>query len=159
MDTTPSVTGFLAFVRAQMGISTTILPDSSTDITDAYNYAIEIVSDSFINLGGTIYTRAVYNFAGDNLINNAVDQPSATPTSGSIPPPLPYFEDLRRKWQINSFVSGVINSSSDESTSQSMVVQKAAEDFQLGDLQLLKTPYGRAYLAIAQKYGPVLGIS
>ena len=36
----------------------------------------------------------------------------------------------------------------------SLVVQKAAEAFQLSDLQNLKTPWGRTYLGFAQKYGP-----
>lgn len=146
-----------------MGISTSNLPDSSPVIPMALSVALAIVSPSLCVAGylpgvpGTvqisIYVLAVYNLAGDNLINYAPD-PSSPPGD------LNYFSLLRTSFNTNAFVSGVIQSSGDEGTNNSMVVQEAAKNFTLGDLQNLKTPWGRQYLAFAQMYGPsIVGIS
>lgn len=72
---------------------------------------------------------------------------------------LTFFADLRRAWNITGFAAGVVQASSDVSTSQTLLVQDAAAGFTLGDLQNLKTPYGRAYLALAQKYGTLWGVT
>ncbi len=41
-----------------------------------------------------------------------------------------------------------------------MVVQEAAKNFTLANLQNLKTPWGRTYLGFAQAYGPsIIGLS
>jgi len=148
-----------------MGISTTVLPDASSVITMAFNVAIAIVN---INLqiipvgpqpGDTIYSLAVYNLAGSNLLNYAQDLPGAAVVPGSGDPGLPYFEYTRQKYNINGFVSGVVQSSSDEGTSVSMVVQEAAQTFTLQDLQQLKDPYGRRFLSFAQQAGTLWGIN
>lgn len=156
------------FVRKVMGISTTILPDGEPVTKMALAVAMAIVNPALgcigvpdvdaagvsLNSGGfTIYALAIYNLAGDNLINYAQDQSDAAPVKGSDPP-MPFFEWIRKQWNVNGFVSGVISGSSDESTSQTLVVQEAAKNFTLANLQQLKTPYGRQYLALAQSYGP-----
>lgn len=144
----PTQAGFLDFVRNVMQISTTVLPDSSPSIATAYSVALEIVNDQLALASSTMYTYAVYNLAGDNLVNYAPDQQGQT-----------YFADLRKTLNLAGFVSGVIQASSDESTSESMVVQDAAKEFTLADLQNLKTPWGRTYLGIAQRYGTVWGLT
>lgn len=164
----PTLAGFVAFIRAVMGINTTILPTDSAVIKMAFAVALAIVNPALrkvalpaadsagveLNSGGlTIYALAVYNLAGDNLINYAQDLPDASFVEGSNPP-LPFFQWTRKQWNINGFVSGVIESTSDEGTSERMVVQEAAQNFTLSDIQNLKTPYGRQYLAFAQMYGP-----
>lgn len=150
-----------------MGISTSVLPDSSMWLKFALANAMALCNPALcvitlpltdaagvsISDGRTIYTEAVYNLGADNLINYAQDPPNAPPVAGSEPP-TPYFAYARRQWNINGFVSGVIQSASDESTSESMVVMEAAKNFTLGNLQNLKTPWGRTYLALAQSYGP-----
>jgi hypothetical protein len=166
----PSLAGFLNFVRTQMGITTAVLPDSSPVIAMALGVALAIANPWFACVGRTlwpgivipgvpqvsIYTLMVYNLAGSNLINYAQDVPDAPPVKGSE---LPYFENLRDKWDINGFVSGIIQESHDETTGNSMVVQEAAKNFTLADLQYLKDPYGRQYLAFAQRYGTLWGIN
>jgi hypothetical protein len=133
----------------------------------AYNVAMAIVNRalqavSFTNpmtgQPSSVYALAVYNLAGDNLINYAQDIPNAPNVQGSVPP-APYFINLRQRWNVYGFVSGVIQSASDEGTSTSFVVQEAAENFTLSNLQNLKTPYGRAYLAFAQSYGTLWGMN
>lgn len=154
----PSLAGFLAFVRTTMNINTKILPDNSPFITLALAVALAVVNPDLAGVAlpatdaagvtissgtQTVYVIAVYNLAADNLINFAIDQPGFR-----------YFQNLRKKLNVNGFVSGVVQSSADESTSVSVVVQDAAKNFTLANLQNLKTPYGRAYLALAQSFGP-----
>lgn len=139
----PTLAGFLAFIRDIMGVPTSALPDADPIIPLAFAVALELVLPAINTASPLLYTQAVYNLGGDTIINFANDQPGST-----------YFFDLRDKWLINKFVSGVVQSSNDQGTGNSMVVQEAAKNFTLANIQSLKTPYGRAYLAIAQAYGP-----
>ena len=144
----PTFPGFVAFVRGTMGISSVALPDAEPCIREAYDLSIETVNLAIKPAAPNSYRSAVYNLGGDILINTAPDQVGST-----------YFADLRAKWNVLDPTSGVVQSSSDASTSQTLTVPEQANTFTLGDLQNLKTPYGRAYLAIAQKYGSLWGIS
>jgi|SRR5581483_3520709 len=162
----PTLAGFIAFVR-NAGFDTTVVPDSSVWLKYALANAMAIVNPALravclptqdavgvsISDGRTIYTEAVYNLGTDNLVNYAPDLPGAPNVDGSEPPQ-PMFAYLRTKWNILGFVSGVIQSAGDEGTNESMVVQEAAKNFTLSDLQNLKTPWGRTYLGLAQMYGP-----
>lgn len=69
------------------------------------------------------------------------------------------FNSLRKRWNIDSFVAGVIDSSHDESTGESIAVPDSLRQANISDLQNLKTPYGRLYLSYAQKYGRLWGMS
>jgi hypothetical protein len=132
IDSSPTLAGFTDFVRNVMGISVGDLPDDSPWLEFSYDIAIDIVNDALNTINGAVYTQAVYNLAGDNLINFAQDGTGQT-----------YFADLRKQWNILGFVPGVVESTSDEGTSASYVVQEAAKTFTLADIQNLKTPYGR----------------
>lgn len=165
----PTLAGFLTFIRDVMGITTTVLPDASPVIPFALSVSLGIVNPALraigipskdaagvvLNTGNfSVFVLAVYNLAGSNLLSYAQDLPGAAKVPGSGKPGLAYFAWIRKQWNLNGFVSGVIQASSDESTSQSMVVQEAAKNFTIANLQQLKDPYGRAYLALAQSYGP-----
>lgn len=150
----PTLAGFLAFVRA-INITAVNLPDNSIWLTTAFNVAMAIVNTALVQVpvgppasGVSIYTLAVYNLAASNLIEFAHDLPGQC-----------FFEDLRKKWSMNSFVAGVINSSSDEGTSQSMTVPEAFNTLTIADLQYLKNPYGRQYLALAQRFGTLWNLA
>ena len=67
-----------------------------------------------------------------------------------------YFTNARRQLKINSFVPGVITSTSDMGTSAGLNNPTFMTGFTLENLNLLKTSFGRAYIAIAQKYGPTV---
>jgi hypothetical protein len=82
------------------------------------------------------------------LINFATDQSGQT-----------FFATARTNYGINSFVAGVIGSSADETTSESLVVPEAMKNLTLQNLQNLKTPYGRQYLYFAQAFGTNWGLS
>jgi len=154
----PTLAGFQNFITTIMLVPVSALPPSSPFIAYAFANALAIVNPALravwipqwdaagvaLNSGGwTIYAEAVYNLAAHNLIAYAPDQPGFT-----------YFAKLRKKFNMHGFVSGVVQSSGDEGTSVSLVVQEAAKEFTLMNLQQLKTPYGRTYLGIAQSYGP-----
>jgi hypothetical protein len=67
-----------------------------------------------------------------------------------------YFAKLRKDLKLNTFVPGVVSSTSDLSTSVGLDNPDFFKNLTLDQLQLLKTPYGQRYLAIAQKYGPTV---
>lgn len=140
--------GFLAFVRTTAGIDATALPDASPAITDAYTYATEVTNLFIECVSQAIYDLAVYNLGTDYLLNWAPDSPPST-----------YFTDARAAMGLNSFVAGVVSSSSDESTSEALMVPDVFKNISLSDLQNLRTPFGRQYLAIAMKFGTLWGIT
>jgi hypothetical protein len=145
----PSLTGFQWFITNIMGINSTVLPTDSPVIAWVFEQSLNTVS-LMLNQCGLpgVYQQAVYNLAGDFLINSAQDQPGQT-----------FFADLRAKFNINSFIAGVVSNASDNSTTVAEAIPFQFNSFTIADLQNLKTPYGRQYLSLAQKVGNVWGIS
>lgn len=163
--TSPTQAGFLTFIRNVMGISAVILPDDSGVIPFAYAVALATVNPQLACVciptvpPTSIYALAVYNLAGDRLLNYAQDLPNAPPVDGSDPP-TPFFRWYRSQQDMTQYVSGTVQSTHDESTGVAMVVPDFASSLTIGDLANLKTPYGQQYLAFAQDFGPELwGIS
>ena len=148
MDSTPTQAEFITFLRDIVDISTTYLPDDSVYITFAYEWAVQFTNEWLVFASGEIYTQAVYNLGADTIINYAQDQTGET-----------YFADLRAKWGIYNFVAGVATSAGDAGTTVSHAVPTSLTELSLSDLQNLKTPWGRAYLAISQKFGTAWGLS
>lgn len=144
----PTLAGYTDFLRNVAKINPTVLPGNTPVIEMSYCIALEIVNLSLALMGCRIYALAVYNLATSNLLSYAPDQSGST-----------YFEDIRKKWNLNDFITGVVESTSDNGSSESMVVQDAAKTFTLSNLQNLKDPYGRAYLAFAQDYGTLWGLT
>lgn len=144
----PTLAGFQWFITSIMGINSLVLPTNSPVIAYVYGLATSTVNTQLAAVGGDIYSQAVYNLAGDFLINYAQDQPGQT-----------FFADTRATFHVNDFVSGVVTSAGDSSTSDSLEVPEQFKNFTLADLQNLKTPWGRTYLALAQKVGNLWGVS
>jgi hypothetical protein len=150
----PTLAGFIDFIRGVMGIDPLLLPDNSPAIEWAYANALMIVNPTLGLVGvkspieTTLYIEAVYNLGGDNIINYAPDQPGRT-----------YFADLRRSMNITSFAAGLVQSASDSGTSDSLAVPDALKNLTISQLQNMKTPWGRRYLAIAQTYGTMWGVA
>lgn len=154
-----TIAGFLDFIRNTMQIPVIALPDDSPsiqialaiaeDLTNPALKAIQSPACSTLNYtGSSIYDLAVYNLGGDNLINFAQDVSGGT-----------FFQTARQSYGINSFVAGVISSTSDNGTGESMVVPDSLKNLTLQNLQQLKTPYGRQWLYFSQAYGTLWGIS
>lgn len=143
-----TLAGYLTFVRSQMGLTTAQLPDNSPSIALSYNIAVEIVYSAIQCVSQLIYDQCVYNLAGDTLVNIAQDQTGQT-----------IFADLRKTFALNTFIGGVISSSADVSTSESMTTPEFIKSLTLANLQQMKTPWGRQYLAYAQSSGALWGLS
>ena len=138
----PTLAGFGAFVTNVMQIQAPDLPVDDPVINVAFCAAKDTASLWLARASSALYTQAVYNLAGDLLINFAVDQPGRT-----------YFIELREALKINVWVPGVVGSSANASTSESLVTQEFMKNYTMSNLQNLKTEYGRRYLAMAQRYG------
>lgn len=150
----PTLAGFIDFIRGVMGIDPLLLPDNSPAIEWAYANSLMIVNPTLGIVGikspieTTLYIEAVYNLGGDNIINYAPDQPGRT-----------YFAELRRSMNITSFAAGLVQSASDSGTSDSLAVPDSLKNLTISQLQNMKTPWGRRYLAIAQTYGTMWGVA
>lgn len=152
----PTLAGFQAFIADVMGINPIYLPTNSPAIGWAYTVALMVVNPDLALVGSpagapvqtSMYAIAVYNLAGDNLINFAPDQDGRE-----------YFATLRKTMGISAFAAGVVTSASDSGTSDSLAVSEALHNLTIGQLQNLKTPWGRQYLAIAQSYGTIWGVA
>lgn len=139
--------GFLAFIR-NVGVTAAQVPNASADIDNALAMALEIVLTDIQSASPLMYDQAVYNLAFSIMLEIGTDQPGQT-----------FFLDQRKNYDLNGFVPGVIASTSDEGTSESLVNPDFMKNLQLSDLQYLKNPWGRQYLAIAQRFGPIWGMS
>jgi hypothetical protein len=152
----PTIAGFTDFIYGVMGIDPLVLPSNSPVIAMAFSVATAIVNPALAVVASTVnvapqidlYSLAVYNLAADNLINYAQDQPGRT-----------YFSDLRASLKINNFAAGVVASASDSGTSDSLATPDSLKNLTLSNLQNLKTPWGRQYLAFAQSFGSLWGVS
>ena len=132
-----------------MQIPASALPLTSPIIGYAFTVATTLVNTALTVVGGNIYALAVYNLAASNLLNFAQDQAGQT-----------YFKDLRTNLKIGSFSAGVVQSASDNGSSESLLTPDFMKNLTLANLQQLKDPYGRQYLMFAQSFGPnVWGIS
>lgn len=129
-----------------MGIDPVFLPDNSPVIAQVYGFAKRIVDIDLCIAG--VYTEAVYNFAGDQLLNYADDQDGRT-----------FFDEARAKYSLDVFVPGVLSSSSNSPTSQATLNPEFMKTLVMGDLQTLKTPYGKVYMNLALQNGTIWGLS
>jgi hypothetical protein len=152
--TAEQLASFLWFIRNIMGITTDQLPDASGFIPYALTTALQYVSDQINNYSPLLYTQALNNFAGDWLINYAPDNASAT-----VPANKTFFTTTRTGYKINNFSVGIVQSAADESTSDALTVPDFVKGLTMQNLQQIKTPYGRQYMAITQELGPVWGMS
>ncbi|HFG9917837.1 TPA: hypothetical protein ACGHLE_004496 [Salmonella enterica subsp. enterica serovar Warragul] len=140
----PELAGFILFIRNTMGVDADALADDDPAISLSWSMSLDWVNRQIACISPVLYSQAVYNLAASFLLNFG---------------PEVAFGPVREKLGINNFTAGVISASSDESTSQTRVVSDALKNLSLADLQQLKDPYGRWYLAIAQQYGDLWGLT
>jgi hypothetical protein len=145
----PTLAGFQTFITDYMQIPAVSLPLTAPVIGFAFQVSLDTVLREICLASPLIYNVAVYNLAADLLINYAPDT-SATPT---------FFAELRKEFKIGNFSAGVITNASDEATSAGIEVIEGMKLLTLDQLQNLRTPYGRAYLGTAMKWGTAWGIS
>ncbi|WP_051377034.1 hypothetical protein [Paraburkholderia dilworthii] len=147
-STTPNVTDLYTFLTTVAGIPTSALPSDSAYIPWALSYAEEMTLQVLRFVGQDYYCFAVYCLATSFLINWCPDQPGQT-----------YFADLRKTWNLTGFTGGIIQSTADQSTSESMLMPEFLSGLTIGQLQALKDPFGRQWLAAMADNGPIWGIS
>jgi hypothetical protein len=148
IDTTPSYIGYLNWIYTIMGVSPIILDENNPAISLSLAMSMEFVNQYLNQASPLLYTQAVYNLGGAILCSIAQDTPPST-----------YWTDLRTQLGLNSFTPGLINSAEDERTAAALYVPDGLKNLTLADLLLLKTPWGRSYLAIAQSVGSMWGFT
>ena len=155
--TGPTLAGFQWFITNIMQIPANYLPLTSPTIAWVLAIAMNTVNPDLQQVGNAamnglpetnMYNVAVYNLAGSLLLNLAQDQPGFN-----------YFTQLRSTLGLTAFAVGVVQSSADASTSESLLVPEFVKNLTAANLQQLKDPYGRMYLQIAQSYGPSIWVS
>jgi hypothetical protein len=168
----PSLGGFINFIYTNMNVPTAVLQSNDPIINEAYNYSLNIVNINMLGLPQpifpspypvpafptanpypSIYAIAVYNLAGDYLVNYKIDD-IGTPDIAGTNPPLKFWAYTRTIYKIDSFIPGVVASTSDNGSSTSLHVLEMFDRMNLMDLQTLKTPWGRRYMQLASQMGP-----
>jgi hypothetical protein len=148
----PTIEGFTAWVQAVMGVTTGDMPDPTT-LQVAFDQALNL---AYLGLAGvpsqatsmSVYAQAVYNLGGHYLVEFAVDNPNST-----------FWSDLRNKFGIYNFTPGLTNQAHDQGTGEGLYILPIFAGMTMLGLQLLKTPWGRAYLAFAGSWGPIWGLT
>lgn len=144
----PNITDYTTFLYNVVDIPVANLPDTAPIIATSLQIAQDIVSFAILRASADLYTLAVYNLAADRLLNYAPDVSGQT-----------WFRDTRKKMRLLELSVGVPTSVSDGGTSVGVLNPEALKNLTLANLQLLKTPYGRQYLEIAQSWGTIWGVS
>jgi len=147
-QTTPNTTDLYTFLTTVAGITTTALPSTSAYIAWALSYSEEQTLLVLRAIGQDYYCFAVYLLATSFLINWCPDQPGQT-----------FFVDLRKSWNISGFVGGIVSSTADQGTSESMDMPDFIKGLTIGQMGMIKDPFGRQFLAMMADNGPIWGIS
>lgn len=147
-QTKPNTTDLYTFLTTVAGIPTAALPSTSAYIAWALSYSEEQTLLVLRAIGQDYYCFAVYLLATSFLINWCPDQPGQT-----------FFVELRKSWNISGFVGGIVSSTADQGTSESMDMPDFIKGLTLMNLQQLRDPFGRQYLSMTQEVGNVWGIS
>ncbi len=144
----PTLQGFILWSREVMGIPATAIANDDVGYEYAFQVAQDLVPCTFFACSPNIYTLAVYNWGGSQLLQFQQDIPGQT-----------FFSDARQAYGINNFVAGVITNANDVSTGEGLAVGEGLKNLQLMDLQRLKDPYGRQALAFMQSIGTLWGLT
>lgn len=149
-NTSPVAIG-TGFTLDALVTGTAAAPSANTAGTPWPGYAFDQAVDRVLFIpavAGLEYTLAVYNCAGHILLRITPDQPGQT-----------YFATARQNFGLLAPISGVLSSTADQGTSNSMAVPEQLTNLTIGDLNFYKTPWGREYLAYAQDFGAIGGLT
>lgn len=147
---TPTLEGFTEFVTDVMGVPAASFP-SEGSLGMVFRLARDLVMTDLNAIDPSLYEACVYNLAASYLLKFAQDNPqSAQPR---------YWADIRKNLGMNTTTPGLIQSSSDNGTSQSWMIPDSLKNLSLADLDAMKNPYGQFYLSIMQQVGSVWGMA
>lgn len=148
----PNLSDYTLFVANVMDIDPLYLPSTSPFLGYALDQAVALVIPPSrpwcAAPSGIGYTLATYNCAGHIQIRITPDQTDRD-----------FFRCKRREFDMLKPSYGVVSSTGDDGTSVSLATSDALRQLTLGDLDFMKTPWGREYLAYAQDFGGLFGIS
>lgn len=149
---TPNLPDFLTFLSTNVQIPAAALPSNSPWPGYALDQAIALVSCYSL---GVVYSLAVYNCGTHLLFLIAPDQPGQT-----------YFKAARsnnaaQNGQPGGFgliqpSSGLVASTSDDTNSITLANPDWVKGLTIGQLGMMKTPWGRECLSYLQSYGPTI---
>lgn len=154
----PNLPDYTLWVQNVMGINVAYLPPSSPFLGYALGRAEALVlripsgygrCSPAGSLMGFEYTLAVYNCAGHIQLKITPDQ-----IVDGIQ--WEYFLKKREDFRLLNPITGMVASTSDEGTSSSFAVPDALAQLTAMDLDFMKTPWGREYIAFQQDYGPTI---
>jgi hypothetical protein len=144
----PNLTDFMNWVYAAMQIPVDALPLDSLWPTYAFNQAMALVP-CVPCVPAITYVLATYNCGGHLLIKIAIDQPDQT-----------FFKCARDNMKFNDPEIGIVQSSSDNGSSNSFAIGSGMQNMTLSDLNFYRSPWGREYLSYIQDLGPsIWGLS
>jgi len=151
---TPTLAGFTSFlfVPGPGAVPVNALLPGDPVIPMAFAVAQEITNLQIASISPLMYQLAVYNLGTDSVYNYAQDQ--VIPGSSGT-----FFSAMRKSLGLMDFVAGVTTSGGDEGTSESLYNPEFMKGLKMADLQNMKTPWGRQYLAIAQRFGGVVDVT
>jgi len=153
----PTIEGFKFFVTNMMGVPTEAMPDDAMlqmCYDQAYNLAYwGLATIPYAPLSPSLFAFAVYNLGCAFLVQFAYDDPTAPPPYNT------FWTSLRQKLGIGTMSYGLINSAADQGTSETQYIPDVIKGMTLLDLQLLKSPWGQAYLMIAGEWGSLWGLT
>lgn len=147
-DVTPALTGLSWTGGVVTATAATVLP---SNLVVGQQFLTQIADASPLAYNGNVKATVT---AGNAFTYTLTSDPGAETVPGTYS--LTFFAALRQKWGIDNVSTGVVSESHDESTGASYLNPEQMTAFTIGDLQTLKTPYGRAYMAFAQNYGQTL---
>ena len=145
---TPNLTDFTTFVYNQ-GVPSADLPTTSDYLQWAFDWGVNITLLPPADMPAILYVLACYNIGMHQLLKIAQD------VSGQS-----FFTQQRAAFSLLGFTAGVIGSSGDQGTADSLVTSEYFKGLTLSALDALKTPWGREYLDYSQQYGStIIGVS
>lgn len=145
----PNATDFYAFLLAQFpGATSTTLPSTLASLAIALDVAVALCNTELACISGQLYCIAVYNLATDRLVNYGQDAANSS-----------LLKSARARFGIGSYVPGVPDSASDNGTAVGLVTPETLKNLTLGDLQKMKTPWGREYVGMMQDFSPAWGLT
>ena len=145
--TTPNLADFTTYATNQ-GVVASYTTSTSDYFEWAFNRAMAqaLCAPTIVAIE---YVLAVYNLGVDRFVRRAMDDGQGT-----------FYSGQRSNFGILEFKPGVVMASGDGPTSQTLVVPDYYKGLPMWAQELLKTPWGREYIAYAQMYGPyVVGVS
>lgn len=145
--TTPNLADFTTYATNQG-----VVASYTTSTSDYFEWAFNRAMNQALcapSMAVIEYILAVYNLGTDRFVRLAMDDGDGT-----------FYSTQRATFNILDFRPGVVMASGDESTSQTLVVPDYYKELPMWGQELLKTPWGREYIAYAQMYGPyAVGVS